>query len=94
MMNKQRWRFVLAGPVVFIAAIAVMSGAAVWMPSGVAGVNNIVLPLALFPAIWAVLFFYVCLTENLKRAGLITGLLLIANVVLVVVDVMIQRGIV
>lgn len=73
-------RFWLAGPLVFLTAVIVMAGGAVWMPKGAAGVDNIVMPLVLFPAIWAVLFFYGCLTTRIKRAAIVMGVLIATQV--------------
>ncbi|MGQ0620493.1 MAG: hypothetical protein ACT4QA_11335 [Panacagrimonas sp.] len=77
--NSRAWsRGLLAGPVAFIASAVVMAGGALWIPKGAASIDNIVLPIVLFPAIWAALFFYNCLDRNLLRAWLVTlGLLLI-----------------
>jgi hypothetical protein len=76
-------RGVLAGPVVFLAAAAVMAGGAVWIPGGAASIDNIVLPIVLFPAIWAALFFYACLDRRLLRAWLVTLALLGINAALI-----------
>jgi len=76
-------RFILAGPAVFITAIAVMAGATVWFPQGAAEVDNIVIPLVLFPAIWAVLFFYACLDRYLKRAYAVIIMLLLVQIGLI-----------
>lgn len=61
-------RTVLAGPVVLLASIVVMAGAALWLPKGAAGINNIAVPLVLYPLIWCVLFFYTCLSQQLRLA--------------------------
>ena len=71
-------RWILAGPVAVAVAVAIMAAMPLWFPEGRAGVDHLILPLILFPAIWAVAFFYACLTENLSRAGVtLMGLLLI-----------------
>lgn len=78
--RQRAWlRGLLAGPVVFLAAALVMCGAALWLPKGAAQIDNIVLPIVLFPAIWAALFFYAMLDRKLWRAWLITLLLAAAN---------------
>ncbi len=65
----RRWpRWLLAGPLVFVVAGLVMSGGALWVPDGPAQIDNIVLPIVLFPAIWALLFFYASLDRRLGRA--------------------------
>ncbi|MEM9684902.1 MAG: hypothetical protein AAF942_16645, partial [Pseudomonadota bacterium] len=53
-----------------------------WFPEGAAGIDHLMMPLLLFPAIWAGAFFYACLTGNLARASVILiGLLLINGAV-------------
>ncbi len=66
-------RIVLAGPMVLVAAALVMCGGALWLPKGAAQIDNIVLPIVLFPLIWAVLFFYACLDRRLGRAWAVIG---------------------
>lgn len=72
-------RWVLAGPVAVAAAVAVMAAMPLWFPQGAAGIDQLILPLILFPAIWAVAFFYACLAENLVRASVILIGVLIIN---------------
>jgi hypothetical protein len=86
------WRILLAGPLVFVTAMLVMAGAAVWFPPGSAKINNIVIPLVLFPGIWAALFFYACLDRRLNRAYWLLGLLLLSQAGLVVTHIMTTRG--
>ena len=61
-------------------------GGAVWLPPGVAGVNNIVLPIVLFPLLWALLFLYACLDRRLARAYLILSVVLAANMLALTVS--------
>lgn len=80
----RRWsRGLLAGPFAFVTAAAVMAGGAVWVPRGAAQIDNIVLPIVLFPAIWALLFFYTCLDRRLLRAWALTLALLALNALLI-----------
>ncbi len=72
-------RWILAGPVTLAVAVAVMATMPLWFPQGAAGIDHLILPLILFPALWAVAFFYACLAENLTRAGVILIGLLIVN---------------
>ena len=65
------FRWVLAGPVALAVAFVVMAAMPLWFPQGASGIDHLVLPLILFPAIWAAAFFYACLAENLGRAGVI-----------------------
>lgn len=78
-LARRMSRGLLAGPLVFLCAAAVMAGGALWVPAGAAGIDNLVLPIVLFPAIWALLFFYACLDRRLLRAWLsILALLLLS----------------
>lgn len=77
--RRRFWgRFLLAGPWTFLAAFVVMASLATWLPEGPGQVDNLILPLVLFPLIWAVMFFHACLTRDLKRATVtnlaVTGL--------------------
>ena len=65
-------RVPLAGPWTLAAALVVMAGMATWLPPGEAGVNNLVLPLVLFPLIWAVLFFHACLARRVGAAAVVS----------------------
>jgi hypothetical protein len=78
MLRQRRrvlWRVLLAGPLVFVCAALVMCGGALWLPAGRAQIDNLVLPIVLFPAIWAALFFYACLDRQLHRAYWLIGAL-------------------
>ena len=71
------WRAMLAGPLVFLCSVAVMGGLAVVIPPGPALINNVAVPLVLFPGAWGLLFFYACLDLKLLRAyAVVVGLLL------------------
>jgi len=61
-------RVLLAGPLSFLAALCVMAGGSRWIPAGAAQIDHLVLPMVLFPAIWAGLFFYTSLSRHLARA--------------------------
>ena len=73
------FRWVLAGPVALALAFVVMAAMPLWFPQGAAGIDHLVLPLILFPAIWAAAFFYACLAENLGRAGVVLIGTLVVN---------------
>tara|TARA_R110000850_G_scaffold153763_4_gene277263 strand:+ start:16563 stop:16871 length:309 start_codon:yes stop_codon:yes gene_type:complete len=75
--GTRRWfRAILAGPVVFLTSVVVMAACALWVPEGAASIDNLVLPIVLFPVIWAALFFYACLDRKLLRAwGLVLVML-------------------
>jgi hypothetical protein len=82
-MSAQRWwRGVLAGPVALIAACLVMAAGALWLPEGRAQVNNLVLPIILFPLLWTALFLYALLDRRLTRAYAVIGALVALNSVL------------
>jgi hypothetical protein len=81
-------RLLLAGPVVFVCAALVMCGGALWLPKGPAQIDNIVLPIVLFPAIWALLFFYASLDRRLGRAWGVVGTLALAHGALIAVHML------
>lgn len=71
-------RWLLAGPVAILAAVATMAAMPVWLPAGAAGVDHLAFPIVLAPLIWAVPFFYACLEENLPRcAAVLAGATLV-----------------
>lgn len=81
-----RWlRVLLAGPLALAAACCVVVGGALWLPGGAAGVNNLVLPVVLFPLLWALIFLYACVDPRLGRAYAIVVAVLLANVLLLAV---------
>ena len=66
--NKQKVvRWIFAGPISVIGAVLVMMGMAVWFPKGRAGIDNIILPLVLFPLLWVGMFLYASLDRSLPR---------------------------
>ncbi len=68
----RKWiRIGFAGPGAAIVSLVAMAGMALWLPGGVAGIDNLVMPLILFPLIWALLFFHACLDRKLGRIALI-----------------------
>lgn len=79
MFSNWRWaRITLVGPLVFCSAFVTICAASVWWPAGPARIDNVAIPLVLFPALWAGLFFYSYLTPHLARAyGLVLSLLLL-----------------
>lgn len=62
-----------------ILAVLVMAATPVWMPAGIGGVDNLVLPIILFPLLWAIPFFYALLAVNLIRAWIILIVLSVLN---------------
>ena|SRR5687767_5027154 len=81
-----RWaRMILAGPLVMVCSIVIMGGSLVWIPPGAGGVNHIVLPIILYPAIWTGLFFYACFDRQLWRGYAVVGGLLALHAVLIAI---------
>lgn len=66
----------------FITAVLIMFGMPIWFPAGVAGINNMIIPMLIFPLIWAVLFFYAVLEERLKRVVIILSCLTAVHLLL------------
>lgn len=79
-------RWLLCGPVVFIATVLVMMGMAFWLPAGAAGVDHIALPVLLFPLIWAGLFFYALIDDSLLRALSVVAVLIILHLGLLLLN--------
>ncbi len=76
-------RWIFAGPVSFVNAILIMMGMAVWFPKGTAEVDNIVLPLLLFPLLVVSIFLYAVLDRKLSRmVGVMLALLALHAVIL------------
>lgn len=71
-VKSLKWiRIGLAGPGAVIVALVVMAGMALWLPSGAAKIDNLVLPLILVPLIWSALFFHACLDRRVGRVAII-----------------------
>ena len=81
----RRWaRAILAGPLVLLCSLVIMGGANWWVPPGAGGVNDIVLPILLYPAVWTALFFYACFERRLGRGyALVGGLVALHAIVFV-----------
>ncbi|RKQ72383.1 hypothetical protein [Oceanibaculum indicum] len=74
-LTPRRTRWLLGGPMAILIAILAMGAMPLWFPVGAAGVDHLIFPLILFPALWAIPFFYAILAENLRRATLVmTGI--------------------
>ncbi len=72
-------RFWLSGPATLIVSLEVMLAMAVWFPPGIGNVNNIMMPLVMFPLIWSVLFFYTYLTQSMLTAWWVLSALVAGN---------------
>lgn len=77
-------RWLLAGPGAVLAGVATMMAMPLWMPPGAAGVNDIALPIILTPLLWAVPFFYAVLEENLVRATVVLGAVVLVQAAAIV----------
>ncbi|MEM8553495.1 MAG: hypothetical protein AAGF71_01580 [Pseudomonadota bacterium] len=75
-------RWLLSGPATILATAVVMMGMTHWFPAGAAHVDNIVMPIILFPLIWAGIFFYTCIEENLPRNVVVVTGLIVGHVIL------------
>jgi hypothetical protein len=73
--RASRWRLAariaLAGPIALLLSAMILAGMPLWLPRGVAGVDHIILPLILLPAVWAALFFYAVLDRSLVRVAFV-----------------------
>ena len=85
--NRKRlrpWlRGLLAGPLALVTACLLMAGGALWLPPGQAQINNLALPIVLFPLLWTALFLYACLDMRLQRAYAVICTLIASNAALV-----------
>lgn len=81
-------RFWLAGPATLIISVLAMAATSLWFPEGDARINNLVVPMVLFPLFWACIFFYVLLERELRRLYLIMLLLFLVNGGLVAASIM------
>ena len=64
-------RWILAGPAAILVAVLFMAATPFWFPEGASGVDHIVIGLLLFPAYWALAFFYALMEDNVWRATLV-----------------------
>ncbi len=83
-MTLRPWlRGALAGPLSFICSWLLMAGAALYLPGGAAGVDNMVFPIVLFPLVWAGLFLYTLLDHRLVRAYAVIAALCVVHAILI-----------
>ncbi|MGH8447088.1 MAG: hypothetical protein ACREVL_17610 [Solimonas sp.] len=82
--RRRAWaRGVLAGPLAFVAATLLMLGSTVWLPAGRAQIDNLVLPIVLFPLLWTALFLYALLAKRLGRAYAVVLALCVSHAALI-----------
>jgi hypothetical protein len=77
--TTRRTRWLLGGPMAVLIAVLAMGAMPLWFPAGAAGVDHLIFPLILFPALWAAAFFYAILAENMRRAALVMTALALVN---------------
>ncbi|MEM9247843.1 MAG: hypothetical protein AAGB05_03990 [Pseudomonadota bacterium] len=77
------FRWVLAGPVALVVAVLFMASMPTLLPPGRGGVDHFVLPVILFPLIWAIAVLYPVMTEHLGRATLVFCAVLAAEIAIV-----------
>lgn len=87
MLTVKKWdtvlRWITAGPLAIIAAVQTMASTPLWLPKGAAGVDHMILPIILFPAFWAVYFFYALIEARPLRALIVFAAVLLANAVVI-----------
>ncbi|EKV31850.1 hypothetical protein C882_3602 [Caenispirillum salinarum AK4] len=76
-------RWLLAGPGALAGSVLLMAAMPVWLPAGQAGVNHLVWPLVLAPLLWALVFLYTIVEENLVRGVAVIGGASAVNAVLI-----------
>lgn len=58
------FRYILAGPLALLAAILSMAGLPLVLPGGAAGINNLVLPVVMFPLLLTGFILWPVATQN------------------------------
>lgn len=79
-------RWIMAGPLTLVAAAVTMASMPLWLPAGAAGIDNLIIPLLLFPALWAGYFLY-----SLMEAKPVRGIIVIAALIAVNAAVIYSR---
>lgn len=69
----------LAGPVVLIVSLFVVLAIPLWFPPGPGKVDNLVIPVLIFPLIWVMLFIHACMDTRLLRVTMLSACLLVVN---------------
>ncbi|MEM8553501.1 MAG: hypothetical protein AAGF71_01610 [Pseudomonadota bacterium] len=82
--RPRTYRWIAAGPLGLIATAMIIVGMVFYIPQGGAQVDNLVIPVILFPLIWAAVFTYTILDESLPRLYLSLIVLILANTGLLV----------
>jgi hypothetical protein len=86
--RNSRWhtvaRVTLAGPITILLSAMTFAGMPLWLPRGEAGIDHIILPLILLPAVWAILFFHAVLDRSLARVAIVALVIGAANTAMLV----------
>lgn len=69
----------LSGPVALIVSLVVVLAVPLWYPPGPGKVDNLVLPVLLFPLVWVILCVHACMDRRLLRIFFIMLALLVIN---------------
>lgn len=77
------FRWIAAGPLTLIAAVVTMACMPLWLPKGAAGIDNLIFPILLFPALWAGYFFYSLIVARPARGALVITAIIIVNAALI-----------
>lgn len=72
-------RALLGGPLAFIASFLVMCGSVLWLPAGAAQVNNLVIPVLIFPLLCTLSFIYILVDSRPARAFSVLGLMVVGH---------------
>lgn len=76
-------RWIMAGPLALIAAVVTMASMPLWLPVGAAGIDNLIFPILLFPALWAVFFLYALIEARPARGTAIITAIILTNAALI-----------
>jgi len=72
-------RDLLGGPLAFIASFLVMCGSVLWLPAGAAQVDNLVIPILIFPLLCTLSFIYILVDSRPARAFSVLGLMVVGH---------------
>ena len=68
-------RAVIAGPLAFISSFLVMCGSVLWLPAGAAQVDNLVIPVLIFPLLCTLSFIYILIDSRPARVAGVLALM-------------------
>lgn len=81
--HSRLWRWILAGPISLFLSILIMATLPLIMPGGAGGVNNLLLPVLLFPLLWAVCSIWPVAVDRLSKCILVySGLIVFCMIIL------------